>query len=160
MLTKEYVAEFFEYKNGFLYRKKRTSRNTRIGDVAGTIKSNGYCYVDLQGKRYGQHRLIFLLHHGFLPKEIDHIDGNPSNNKINNLREATRSQNNRNQRIHKTNNSGVKNVCFCKKTSKWKVQLTLNNKNKNFGRYKDLELAELVATEARNKYHGGFARHF
>jgi hypothetical protein len=91
---------------------------------------------------------------------VDHIDGNPSNNRIENLRGATNAQNLQNAKIHQNNTSGIKNVHFDKQKNRWNVQLRIDKKIKHFGLYKDLELAELVATEARNKYHGDFARHF
>lgn len=163
MLTKEMVNEFFDYKDGVLYWKKKTSSTAnqiKIGEVAGSVSKNRYESVWLNKKSYLVHRLIFLFHHGFLPKAIDHIDGNSKNNKIENLREATLSQNCQNQKIRNTNTSGTKGVWFHKQSNKWQVALCINKKRKHLGSYKDLELAELVATEARNKYHGEFARHF
>jgi hypothetical protein len=99
------------------------------------------------------------MFYGYLPKYIDHIDGNPSNNKIENLREVTNSQNCKNSKISITNKSGVKNVHWNKENKKWRVQLTINGKTKCFGSYDNLDTAELVAQEARNKYHGEYARH-
>lgn len=163
MLTKEYVAEFLEYKDGVLYWKKKPTakaNSIKIGEVAGTVRPDGYSAIKLNYKLYLTHRLIFLLFHGYLPSTLDHIDGNPNNNKIENLREATNSQNSQNQKIRHNNTSGVKCVTLDKSRNKWQVQIHINKKKKNLGYYKDLELAELVATEARNKYHGGFARHF
>jgi hypothetical protein len=159
MLTKEIADEFFDYKDGVLYRKKQTSSNAKIGDVAGTTRQDGYRHINLHGKFYLVHRLIFLMHHGFLPKVIDHIDGNSLNNRIENLRVATKSQNCQNARIRRNNTSGIKNVHFNKQSNKWQVSISINQKWKHVGYYQDLELAELVATEARDKYHGGFARH-
>lgn len=163
MLTKEYVVEFFEYKDGALYWKKKTSTKTSqisIGDVAGTTRPDGYSAIKFQYKLYLVHRLIFLMHHGYMPKFVDHIDGNPKNNQIENLRETTIRNNCLNQKLRKNNTSGVKGVTFAKERNKWLVQVPISKNKKNLGYYQDLELAELVAMEARNKYHGAFARHF
>lgn len=146
------VKELFEYKDGFLYRKKN-------GKKAGTRHHTGYTQISIKGKLFNAHRLIFLLHHGWMPEVIDHIDGNRANDAIENLRPATWSQNLQNMRIRPSNRSGSKNVSWCNAKSKWVVQLSINKKQTYFGRYDDLELADLVAMEARDKYHRAFARH-
>jgi hypothetical protein len=97
------------------------------------------------------------MHHGWFPDEVDHVDGVRDNDRVENLRAATASENQCNKRRLRNNTSGFKNIRF--KAKKWNVELKLNNKNYYFGRYDDLELAELVAMEARNKYHGAFANH-
>jgi len=66
--------------------------------------------------------LIFLYHHGYLPKFVDHIDGNKKNNRIENLREATKSQNAMNQKVSTRNTSGIKGVMWHKRDKKWFVQ--------------------------------------
>jgi len=99
------------------------------------------------------------MHHNYFPEYIDHIDNNPLNNKIENLRECTLSQNSQNQKLKSNNTSRIKNVTWHKRVKKWQVQIMINGKNKYFGVYEDLHLAELVATEARIKYYAEFARH-
>lgn len=106
-------------------------------------------------------RIIFLLHNGYLTegKEIDHADGNSLNNKINNLRELTRYQNQHNAKLQKKNKSGFKGVSWDAKSKKWRVIITANKKRYNFGVYEKLEEAIKVAIEARKKYHGEFGRY-
>jgi hypothetical protein len=116
-------------------------------------------YVGVGGKHYRLHRVIFFMHHGYLPDVIDHIDGDILNNKIENLRPATHTQNMRNTKLSSRNNSGVKGVNWDKKSNKWRVHISVDGKTKTFGRFKDMELAELIAIEARDKYYGEFARH-
>ena len=94
----------------------------------------------------------------YMPKEVDHIDGNSLNNKIENLREANRSENVCNIGIKKTNTSGYKGVHWDKARNKWMVTVQKNKKIVFNKRFEDLELAVLVAEEARNKYHKEFAR--
>jgi hypothetical protein len=159
-LTKEQALELFEYSDGNLIRKKVTIPKMKVGEVAGFInKTTGYVSVKIYGKAYKVHQIVYLMHHGFIPKEIDHINGNRADNRIENLREVTRTQNRMNSKMPKTNTSGIKNVHWKKQHKKWEVILIINGKRKDFGRYADLELAELVAIEARNKYHGKYANH-
>jgi hypothetical protein len=159
MLDKEYILNLFYYLDGSLYWKNPTAKCMNRNDFAGKKRKDGYIDIKINGKIYLAHRLIFLYHHGYLPKYIDHIDGNPLNNKIENLREATQQQNCKNSKISKANTSGVKNVSFSKKSKKWQVSLSIDKKLKHIGFYEDLELAEFVAIEARNKYYKEFARH-
>ena len=156
MINKEEVKRLFKYKDGELIHLTSHSKY-KIGDKAGSSRK-GYLMVGINYKRYFIHRLIFLYHHGYLPKEIDHIDCNPLNNKIENLRPVTHSQNCQNTKIRVNNKSGVKCVDWVKKDKAWRVRLRVNGVRLSFGYYKDLELAELVADEARSKYHGEFAR--
>jgi hypothetical protein len=102
--------------------------------------------------------MIFLWHHGYLPVCVDHIDGDVMNNRIENLRAATVQENCLNKRA-KPGVSGYKNVRWCKPNKNWAVYVSVNKKQKFFGAFQDVELADLVATEARNLYHGAFARH-
>lgn len=152
VLDQATVNRSFQYKDGFLYWKK-------TGIIAGTKHHDGYIQIGFQKKLYGAHRLIFLLSHGWMPKVIDHIDGCRSNNKIQNLRQASWSENLQNMKLRSTNKSSCKNVSWSKTKKKWCVQLSIKGTQTNLGRYDDIELADLVATEARNKYHGAFARH-
>lgn len=154
--TKEQLHQLFEYKDGDLYWKINKNGIAK-SKKAGSKNSRNYIQIKIEGSLYKAHRLIFMMHHGFLPKIIDHIDRNSLNNKIENIREATQSQNCFNRKIHKNNSTKVKNVTFDKETNKYLVQIYINGKNKKFGRYDDLELAELVAIEARDKYIGRFS---
>lgn len=162
MITQDYLKQIFEYKNGKLIWKLKVSRKNNIGQIAGTKTvnlNNRYKVVGLNNKNYLLHRLIFAWHYGIFPKEIDHIDGNVLNNKIENLRIATHEENQRNGKLRKNNNSGCKNVSYRKRDKVYHVSINVGGKVKHIGVFKDLELADLVAQEARNKYHKEFARH-
>jgi hypothetical protein len=159
IITQEYLQSIFEYKDGNLYRIKSTSQSTKIGDVAGYTRPDLYKLVSVKNKQYYLHRLIFLILKGYMPEQIDHIDGNPSNNKIENLRETDYFTNNYNKKIQTNSTSGIKGVNWHKVAKKWRVEVCSNRRTKYLGLYEDLELAELVAMEARNKYHKEFARH-
>jgi hypothetical protein len=152
------LHELFEYRDGKLYWKISRGR-TKAGKEAGRSKKLGYREIRVYGKLYLTHRLIFNMFNGYEPKVVDHIDGNPANNKIENLRAATCSQNLQNSKTYISNSSGIKGVGWSKKGRKWQVKIQVKNKEIWLGYYDDLELAGLVAEEARNKYHGEFANH-
>ena len=154
------VHQLFEYKNGELYWKVRRGGRAVVGSLAGNTDTHGYRQVKINGIRYLMHRIIFLMHHGYLPEFIDHIDNDRLNNKIDNLREANRNQNAFNMRLYKTNTSGSKGVSWDKNRNKWMVRVGIDGVDKYFGHYEDIELADLVASEARCKLHGVFARDF
>ena len=153
------LNDLFDYCDGELYWKVANSRRIKIGDKAGYIHSTGYRLLQLNGAKQKVHRAIFLMHHGYLPAHIDHIDGNPLNNRVENLRPATRSQNLCNAKLFVNSKSGVKGVSWHAVSKKWNVQIRLKNKFVYRKFFNDLELAELVAIEARDKYHKEFARH-
>jgi hypothetical protein len=156
--TQEKLKEIFNYdESGHLVWKIRRKR-ANIGATAGTIHPNGYLRTGINGKVYLNHRLIYVFHHGVLPDMVDHIDGNKLNNKIENLRNANNVTNQQNQKLKKENTSGYKNVSFCIQTKKWSVKIRIDGKSRTIGRYKDIELADLVAQETRAKYHGVYAR--
>jgi hypothetical protein len=160
-LTQEYLKSILDYDLdiGIFTWKVNKSKKSKIGDAAGWL-DNGYTKIEINHKPYNAHRLAWLYVYGEMPKNlVDHIDGNRSNNKISNLREATYQKNSENYKTPKTNKSGVKNVSWYKKLDKWVVSISIRNAKKTIGYFDDLELAELVAVEARNKYRGGFANH-
>lgn len=158
--SQEYLNSIFEYRDGDLYWKNPTSNKIKIGSKAGSL-ANGESHkrVRLNRKNYLLHRIIFAMHHGWMPSQVDHIDTNSLNNRIENLRPASHGQNIQNQPIRKSNTSGIKNVWWHKSLEKWVVAITANSMRKHIGYFEDIELAELVAIEARNKYHKGFANH-
>jgi hypothetical protein len=158
MIDLKLLHELFEYRDGNLYRKIARTNSVRANEKVGT-NCKDHLRVTINKKPYKLHRIVFFMHHGYFPKMVDHIDGNPFNNKIENLREATAQQNNRNQKLKPNNTSGCKNVTWNKTAKKWQVGLSINNKYMYIGTYKDLELADLVAHEARSKYFGSFLRH-
>ena len=152
----DYVLSAFDYQDGNLIRK--IGRVNEIGQVAGCLhKATGYIHVKIKSKLYKAHRLIFLYHNGYFPEFVDHIDGDKSNNRIENLRSATKSENCFNQKIRSTNTSGCKGVKWNSKLNKWQVEVNKNYKSHYFGLYEDLELASLVAREATELIHGRFS---
>lgn len=100
------LNQYFTYKNGELYNKKPRQRVT-VGQKLGYVNnSDGYIKLGFKGKYYLAHRLVFMMHHGYMPNHIDHIDNNPANNRIENLREVTNTQNCQNSK--KKNNKYIR----------------------------------------------------
>jgi len=152
----DYVLSAFDYQDGNLIRK--TGRVNEIGQVAGCLhKATGYIHVKIKSKLYKAHRLVFFYHNGYLPEFVDHIDGDKSNNKIENLRSATKSENALNQKIRSTNTSGFKGVKWNSRLNKWQVEMCKNRKYYYLGLYENLDLAGLVAREATELIHGRFS---
>lgn len=158
MISQNEVERLFEYRDGVLYWKVRNSNRISIGSPTGTINGNrGYLCTRIDGKKYLNHRLIFLYHHGYMPENmIDHIDRNTLNNRIENLREINQQCNMRNARQHIDNTSGVKGICWHKKTNKWYAQIVINQKLKNFGYYPDFTeaVAHRLAAEQCINWNG------
>lgn len=153
------LHEIFTYNDGKLYWKKKTAICVKIGTEAGLKHGKGYLIVPIKYKHYYVHRIIYAMHHNDVPYIIDHIDGNKANNKIENLRPATRQENARNCKKQKNNTSGEKNVFWHKNSKKWKVALSINNKLTHIGTFSEFEDAKKAAYNARIRHHGVYAQH-
>lgn len=146
----EYYHSLFRYDDGQLIWKVSPCNRVHIGDTAGTIGAAGYIYVRIDGKGCRIHRVIYHMFHGHCPpkpKVIDHVDNNPLNNRIENLREATPSQNRMNTSKVKNTTSGFMGVSWHKKNKKWAVAIRINGKKKFVGNFDD----EIEAALAYNK---------
>lgn len=160
-LTVDLLNELFEYdkETGDLIWKACRSRRVKVGDIAGTVNSKGYIKLDVNYKKYLAHRLVFLMHKGYLPKTIDHINGNPADNRIQNLRAVTAGQNQHNRKLNKNNTSGFKGVSWHKRTKRWGACICLEGKRIYLGLFNTPEEADAVVRKAREELHGSFANH-
>ena len=147
-ITQQYLLDNFVLINERLYKLVKTNQINKYGHQSITIKSVSYPL----------HRVLMLMQTGNLPEQIDHIDGNPSNNKIQNLRPCNYLQNMANRKINANSTTGVKNVRRIY-NGKYVVTIQINKKKIYLGSFWDLELADLVAREARLKFYGEYARH-
>lgn len=167
-LTQEYLLSIFEYQDGRLIWKERpmsdfrTSRGYNLfihkhaGKEAGCI-DKGYHRVVIGKTIFPSHRLIFFMHYGYFPEVIDHIDGNPSNNRLDNLRAATIKQNARNVKTPKNNTSGVKGVYFHKAINKWTASVKIEGRLKHLGVFEAMEDAISARKLAACSAYGEFA---
>ena len=153
--TPENLDKYFEYVDGQLIWKVRHSNRVKVGDRAGSLGVRRYRVIRLNNQLYFEHRLVWALLKGKIEdgRVIDHIDGNRLNNRIENLQLIEQRQNVQKQSKRRKSASGLRNVQ--KHKTKWVVRVS----NKYIGIYNDIELAELVAHEAREKFHGEFANH-
>jgi len=169
-LTQEEAHRLFEYRDGVLFWRERPRSDFKTdlawkqwnpkhaGKIAGCW-SGHHVTVAINRVHQPLARVIFLWHHGYVPEIVDHADCNPKNNDISNLRAATKADNQRNAGMYAHNKSGIKGVCWHTAAKKWMAQIKVNGIKKYLGIYADIELAELVAQEARRKYHGKFSNH-
>ena len=157
IISQEQLQSIFEYKDGEIFRKIKTGNSVKIGEKAGWHKHGGYMCVSVNAKSIYIHRVIFLMHYGYLPKYIDHIDGNPSNNKIENLRKATQSQNMANS--NRTNKNKLKGTTFSKKQKKWVAAIMINYKRIHLGYFETELEAHNAYTKKADEIFKEFARH-
>jgi hypothetical protein len=148
----------FTYKNGILYYKIDVAF-MKVGDKAGTLRSDGYIGIYIQKKYHWAHRIIWTIFNGEIPEElfIDHIDGNRSNNFIENLRLCTTQENAYNRGKQSNNKSGYKGVSFHKQKQKWVAQIKLEGKNKFLGFFVNPQDAYEAYCAKAIEHYGEFA---
>lgn len=144
MVTQAEVKELFDYdvKTGDLIWRVEL-RNTKIGMVAGTKDISDYIQINFNCNRYQAHRIIWLWYYGYMPENnIDHIDRNKSNNRIENLREVSIQCNARNTGNRKDNKSGVKGISWIKRDEWWLASITI--KGKSYSLCTSIDFSEAV----------------
>lgn len=171
----QYLMECFNYDPniGILYWKERplyhfkNKRGMNIWNVkfpnkiAGAVNGGGYKSIKIDFVSYLSHRIIWKMYYGLEPPDIiDHVDGDPSNNKINNLREATLEENSRNKpRLDERNKSGYTGV-YARLTAKgnvvWRALIKVDKKNKHLGTFKTIEEAVTAREIAAKEHYGEF----
>lgn len=173
MPTYELVSSLLSYdpESGKLFWKSRPKElfpNERIANGWNARFAGKEAFLtagagNLKGRIFGRsfcaHRVAWLLHYGRWPSElIDHIDGNPENNNIKNLRDVSQSVNMRNMSVRADSRSGVFGVSLTP-TGKWCVRITANGVRKNLGYFSDFDEAVMVRKRAEkllgfHKNHG------
>lgn len=145
-------------KLGVLIWKETKSGRRR--ETAGGPSGNGYYSVMINGVRFGVHRLIWIYLHGGIPEgwEIDHRDGNPANNRPNNLRVVTVLQQNWNRRASRRNKFGIPGVHWDDKIQRFRAKCTISGKTKYLGVFKTLDEAKKVRESYSRRMHGEFER--
>jgi len=150
-LTSKRVQEIFEYKDGLLIR--RSTQKT-----CGWEVTNGYLRLSIDNKIYAVHRVIWLYSTGQFPEfEIDHINHIKTDNRIENLREATRFENCRNRQIATNNRSGVTGVCWKSSANRWVAYINADAKRKTLGTFKNMNEAIAARKAAEIQYYREFA---
>lgn len=131
----------------------------KAGDVAGWINDSGYRLVMFKGRKCRATDVIWLLVYGRYPKdEVDHKNGNRSDNRIKNLRDATPSQNRCNSKLRSDSTSGFKGVSWYSAKGKWRATIKFMGKHKHLGFFVDPKKASIAYETAAKELHGQFAR--
>lgn len=128
------------------------------GAEAGCARKDGYRRVRIAGRYYYAHRIAWLLANGEMPEFIDHISGDPSDNRLSNLRVASRAQNQQNQTAKRNSASGLKGVSFSERDSVWEASVMAGGRRARAS-FRDLLEAAAWVIRTRSALHGGFANH-
>lgn len=153
-MTQELLHSILDYNphTGIFTWKDTRHNKVKIGDVASASHPSGYMYVRLNGKNYSQHRMAWLYMYGELPEYLDHINHTRDDNRISNLREATKQDNARNRTIPDNHKHGAFGISFEKDRMKWTARITHDGERKRVGRYNTKEEAIKARKEAETKY--------
>ena len=160
-LTQDSLKAMLHYdpETGIFTRLQATAHRIKVGDVAGCVGSHGYITFVVNSKRYLAHRLAWFYVYGKFPsKDIDHVNGIKTDNRLCNLRAATRSENLKNKGITIQNTSGFKGVSWAKANQKWLAKCDVNGVQKNLGYFQTPEAASKVYNDFAKANHGDFYR--
>lgn len=148
-LSKDIVRSMYSYKEGKLFWKMKPNRRVNIGSEVGGLKPNGYIETKLNGKSYGVHRLIWIWHYGHIANkaDIDHINRDKSDNRIENLRSVSHQ--------HNLFNTVSKGYTTIKENGKvlYVARIGVNGKMIHLGRFLTAEEAHKAYLKAKEKYH-------
>lgn len=149
--TIERIKEMFSYNPA-------TGQITRRGHEPYKPTPSGYVYVSCDGWVGLAHRVIWAVVYGRWPNEVDHIDNDPSNNRLSNLREVSSQQNNFNRSMSRRNKTGVKGVQWEKSRRRWRA-IILREGKQHVQRFRTLDEAAAAIRQMRDNLHGEFANH-
>ena len=160
-LTRARLRKLLHYnpKTGEFRWRKRPCNSVHLDRPAGHVQPpEGYLCIGIDRRLYKAHQLAcFYMTGRWGRPSIDHRDGDASNNRWNNLRRATRSQNNANRRRQRNNTSGYKGVYLCR-SGRWGAAIQINGKSKHLGTFASPQEAHAAYVKAARKYQGEFAR--
>lgn len=157
MLTAERLRELLDYnpETGALTRLTRPAQRSRIGDVVGWTGAYGYTIVAVDGRDYLAHRLAWLHVHGRWPTaDIDHINGDRADNRLENLREVTRGQNLQNQRrARRDNRTGILGVSYRADRGSWRAHIGAGGRQHHLGTFATPQEAHDAYVTAKRRLH-------
>lgn len=158
----ERYRQVLEYCDGTLVWKVRLSSRNAPGQEAGCTKGDaGYCLISVDGHTLSAHWIVWALHAGEWPasgKEIDHINGVRTDNRIENLRLVDRVQQQCNTKLRKDNALGIRGVCWDQAKQLYKAQIRFKKVQYNIGHFPTPELAAEAYRDMSAKLHGEYAR--
>jgi len=153
MITQKHLKKVLSYNSdtGVFTWLVSNSPRVKVGSRAGHINSLGYTIIGINNKLYNAHRIAWLYEYGEFPqKHIDHINGDRSDNSIDNLRDVSQHSNSKNGRISKNNTSGHNGVY--KQLNSYIAKIKVLGKSLHIGSFKDKEDAIKARQEANIKY--------
>lgn len=158
-ITQARLKELLEYDpDTGVFTRRVSSGNATAGSVAGRSLPSGHIQIGLDGRRYYAHRLAWLYVYGNWPSaEIDHVNRSPADNRLSNLREATRHENGAKRSIFNNNTSGVKGVYWEAAYGKWHARIRVNGELRSLGRFVSLDEAAAAYAAAARQCFGDFA---
>jgi hypothetical protein len=158
-LTHERLREVLNYDpmTGVFVWKKRLNNRALVGHICRNFDHRGYLRINIDRKIYRAARLAWLYIHGkWPPHEIDHINGIPGDDRLDNLREATHSENCNNRPPRKSGR--LKGVYFNKRDNGWCARITGSKRTHFLGRFATEAEAHAAYAKAAPIIHGEFAR--
>ena len=155
MLTAERLREILDYDPFIgVFRWKEARGCRQAGSVAGSVGEDGYVHIVINRNWHKAHRLAWFITHGSWPSEsIDHKDGNPSNNRLANLREATPKQNAENRKVYCNSLSGETGVRWHKRTQMWEARIGHNGRLHHIGYFREKTQAVAARASAKKALH-------
>lgn len=159
IVSREDITQTVQYcaETGIFYALDRR-RGAEIGEPVGYVSPTGYVYLSIKNIRMLAHRVAWFLQHNEWPLVIDHINGNPGDNRISNLRSTNQTFNRANSRVGISNSTGFKGVTWCKRGKCYRAQICINRRNKFLGHFKTPEEAHKAYLRAAQELFGEFAR--
>jgi hypothetical protein len=160
-LTQVRLLEVLHYdpETGIFTRKISLAYNAAVGDPVGHISGDGYLHASIDGKKYKLHRLAWLYMMGeWPPEQLDHKNMWRTDNRWDNLREATNAENNRNRGAQSNNRSGLKGASWVAKAGRWQARIVVNGQRKYLGLFDTAEEAHAAYAVEAGMAHGEFAR--
>lgn len=145
-MTHEDLLSMFDYhSDGYFISKTRRNKLKSGSIVSGWLEKGGYRRLYVMRKTYLLHRLIYFYHNGYLPgypnKELDHIDGDKRNNRIENLRVCNKNENLQNRNKNYNSSSKYKGVSYITRKDRWLSSVEVNKKSYYIGTFKTQEEA-------------------
>lgn len=145
---------FYSPKTGKMYKRYSYGLKLTLG-----TDLRGYLRIKLKYKEYKQHRVAWFYMYGCWPvNHVDHINGDTADNRIENLRECSETQNAGNSKLSDANTSGVKGVYWAQAQNKWVAQITKQGRTYHLGCYDSIDDAGKAYEKAAKGYFGEFAR--
>lgn len=153
MITRERLKQLLHYnKDTGVFTRLVSNRTDRINKEPGALNTKGYVQIRLDGRLYVAHRLAWLYMNGAFPvDQLDHIDGDKTNNALVNLREVTNKQNQENVPLQLNNTSGFRGVSYDKRYKKFRAYVCHNRRNKTIGFFETAIEASIAASHARDQ---------